>query len=40
MTEDDLAYLADHFNKNLTIISKHKDTDSNELNTGKKTDQR
>jgi len=33
MTESDLAYLADHFDKNLTIISKHKNTDSNELNT-------
>ncbi|KAL4153562.1 hypothetical protein QTP88_001395 [Uroleucon formosanum] len=33
MTEDDLAYLADHFNKNLTIISKHKNTDNNQLNT-------
>lgn len=33
MTEDDLAYLADQFNKNLTIISKHKNTDNNILNT-------
>ena len=33
MTEDDLAYLADQFNKNLTIISKHKNTDNNLLNT-------
>jgi len=33
MTEDDLAYLADQFNKNLTIISKHKNTDNKVLNT-------
>ncbi|KAF0711656.1 Retrovirus-related Pol polyprotein [Aphis craccivora] len=33
MTEDDLAYLADQFNKNLTIIPKHKNADNNALNT-------
>lgn len=33
MTKNDLAYLADEFNKNLTIISKHKNTDNIVLNT-------
>jgi hypothetical protein len=33
MTKDDLAYLADQFNNNLTINSKHKNTDNIVLNT-------
>ena len=33
MIEDDLAYLANKFNKNLTIILKHVNIDNNVLNT-------